>query len=140
MSRVVAIVSDASSVAALADLGTAHELVVASPAEAGTAGVDHVVALPPRAGLAARIVRLCWTTQLGRNVIRISPLDQSRRLWRAVRRDAALRDLVRSAEVVVAGDRDAVFAVWKMTRARTYGSRWSAVYGATAARFVLAHR
>jgi hypothetical protein len=138
MSRIVAVVSRASTIAALSGLAVDNEVIVVGPSgDAEAARIDHALDITPRGPLSARIVALAWRSAPGRNLLRISPLDTSRRLWRTARRDQQLRSLVRSADVVVAADRDAIFTVWKMTRKRAYGTSWAAAFGATAARFAL---
>lgn len=134
MSRVVAIVSHPGTVAGLGDLTAEHDVTVVGPS-----GSDVDLTLHP-AGVPAALrplVAAAWRSPAGRNAVRISPFDRSRLLWRAARRDDALRALVAEADVVVAADRDAVFTVWKMTRRRSFGNRWAAVFGTTAARFLL---
>lgn len=136
MSRVVAIVSHQGAIGALGDLASADLSVAAPPGDA-PGQVDLMFVLQPIPSWVERILTFARRTALGRNAVRLTPLDPSRRLWRAARRDARLAELVRSADVVVAVDRDAIFTVWKMTRSRRYGTAWAAVYGASAARFAL---
>ncbi len=140
MSKVVAVVSRASAADAVGDLGEGVDVIVVGPTSAEPSAVDHRIAMPPRGRLSGRIVELAWRSAVGRNAIRVTPLDDSRRLWRAARKDRELRELIRSADVVLAADRDAIFTVWKMTRSRSYGAGWSAVFGAAAARFALTGR
>ncbi len=142
MSRIVAVVSHPGTVDALADLAEEHDLAIVGPrpARTGVMQVTHPVDLGTRSPLSAAIVRVAWRSAAGRNLIRTSPLDQSRRLWRATRSDRAVRELITGADVVVAADRDAVFTVWKMTRSRRFGQGWAAVFGASAARYIAASR
>lgn len=141
MSRVVAVVSHAGAADALSDLATEHSLAVVGPvrADGAPSRVTHELRVGERSRLSQAVVRIAWRSAVGRNLIRNTPLDQSRRLWRAARADRAVRALVRDADIVLAVDRDAVFTVWKMTRSRQYGDRWAAVFGASAARYVAAN-
>ncbi|GAB2842080.1 hypothetical protein ACFQ0P_01640 [Microbacterium insulae] len=140
MSRVVAVVSHPGAVEALADLAAEHDLTVIVPGDVAPGTMPHTypAAVPVRAPVAARIVSAAQRSAIGRNLVRISPLDQSRRLWRAVRDDPRIADLIRSADIVVAADRDAVFTVWKMTRTRRFDGPWAAVFGVAAARYAAA--
>ncbi len=47
---------------------------------------------------------------------RISPLDPGVRFWRALRRDAVAADMVEDADLLIAADRDAIFACWNLAR------------------------
>ncbi|WDH79816.1 hypothetical protein PTQ19_05085 [Microbacterium esteraromaticum] len=125
---------------ALADLAARAEVVRVGPASKGAHSVTHVLTPAAPRGLSQRIERLAWRSAVGRNAIRISPLDRSRRLWRAAKRDRVLHALVRDADVVVALDRDAILTVWKLSRMRDLGDSWDAVYGGSAALFALTNR
>ncbi|MCR2824036.1 hypothetical protein [Microbacterium sp. zg.Y909] len=135
MSRIVAIVSQPGAIAGLGDLVVEHEVVIVGPSGENT---DHVLRPTPLPSILRRWVDAAWRSPAGRNAVRISPWDTSRRLWRAARRDRRLRSLIAGADVVIAVDRDAVFTVWKMSRKRDVGRAWTAVYGTNAARFALA--
>ncbi|WP_426183984.1 hypothetical protein [Microbacterium sp. TWP3-1-2b2] len=132
MSIVVILISRPGTAAAIGDLH-ADTITVIGP---GAVGVD--VALRPLPRSIDRLRALAWRSPLGRNLVRISPFDVSRRLWRALRRNTSIAALVHDADVVVAGDRDAVFSVWRMARKpQAFGYGWTAVYGFAAARFAL---
>lgn len=138
--RVVAIMSSDHGTPALAELAAQAEVTRVGPASKNASTREHVLTLPSQRAMARRIERLAWGSALGRNLIRITPLDRSRRLWSAARRDRTLHDLVREADVVVALDRDAILTVWKLSRKRELGVSWDAVYGGTAALFALKNR
>lgn len=138
--RVVAIMSSDHETPALAELAAQVELTRVGPASKDADAREHVLTPRSQGPLARRIERLAWGSALGRNLIRITPLDRSRRLWSAARGDGALHDLVREADVVVALDRDAILTVWKLSRKRELGTSWDAVYGSTAALFALRNR
>ncbi|WP_243224847.1 hypothetical protein [Microbacterium sp. CIAB417] len=132
MSTVAVLVSRSGSAAAIGDLD-AEEITVIGPDAAA-----YPVELRPLPLWIDRLRTLAWRTVLGRNLVRLSPFDDSRRLWNALRRDASIAAVVRDADVVVAGDRDAVFSVWQMSRkSRTFGGGWAAVYGFAAAQWAL---
>lgn len=138
--RVVAIMSHAHEVPALAELAMQAEVLRVGPASERTSDVGHTLAPRSQGPLARRIERWGRGSVLGRNVIRITPLDRSRRLWRAAKHDRVLSELVRNADVVVALDRDAVLTVWKLSRLRDLGDSWDAVYGGAAALFAVKNR
>ncbi|UNK69724.1 hypothetical protein [Microbacterium sp. H1-D42] len=138
--RIVAIMSSGQENPALAELAAQAEVIRVRPASKNAGTPEHPLTLPSQGPVARRIERLAWGSALGRNLIRITPLDRSRRLWSAARRDPVLRDLVREADVVVALDRDAILTVWKLSRMRELGVSWDAVYGGTAALFALNNR
>lgn len=138
--RVIAIMSAEHDAPALSELEAHAELIRVVPSAKNPSPGLHPLE-PLRSGpVARRIERIAWRSALGRNLLRITPLDRSRRLWRVARRDGVLRDLVRSADVVVAQDRDAILTVWKLSRVAQLGETWDAVYGATAALFALKNR
>jgi hypothetical protein len=138
--RVIAIMSADHDAPALSELEAHAELIRVAPSAKSPSPGLHPLE-PLRSGpVAGRIEKMAWRSALGRNLVRITPLDRSRRLWRAARRDRALRDLVRSADVVVALDRDAILTVWKLSRMARPGETWDAVYGGTAALFALRNR
>lgn len=138
--RVVAVMSSDHESPALAELAAHADVTRVAPGATASEPDTHRVDLHPLRGLARRIEQLAWRSAFGRNLVRITPLDRSRRLWRAVKHDAALRELVRAADVVVALDRDAVLTVWKLSREHTLGDQWDAVYGGAAALFALKNR
>lgn len=132
MSIVVAFVAHSGSMAAVEGLG-AGTVVLVGPDAPG-----FPVDLPRRSRLSERLRSLAWRTAWGRNLFRVSPFDDSRRFWRAIGKNPYVAGIVRDAQVVVAGDRDAIFSVWQMTKKpRRFGRTWSAVYGVSAARFAL---
>lgn len=136
MSQVVAVVSHPGARASLRDLSS-HALTVIGPASDTDDASDVVVTLPRTIAWVERLKALAWRSAAGRNLVRVSPVDRSRLLWRAVRNDPRVLERIRAADVVVAADRDALLTVWKMTRAKRYGSSWAAVYGVPAALFAL---
>lgn len=138
--RVVAVSSVAQESPALAELAAEADVTRVGPRSTATATDSYALDPRPAGAFAGRIERLAWRSAIGRNLIRITPLDRSRRLWRAAKRDRALRELVRGADVVVALDRDAILTVWKLSRERALGDGWDAVYGGTAALFALRNR
>lgn len=133
MSRIVAFVSHSGAAAALADLARDHDVTVIGPAGDG---VDIAVDIPPVPAVLRAAVAIAWRSAAGRNLVRITPVDLSRRMWRAAHSDPRIAPLLQTADVAVAGDRDAVFTVWQLSR-RNPEASWPAVYGANAARFVL---
>lgn len=138
--RVIAIMSHDRESPAVAELASQAEVVCVGPVSDASGAIDHALALRAPGPLARRIEEVAWRSAIGRNVIRITPLDRSRRLWRAAKRDRGLQDLVRSADIVVALDRDAVLTVWKLAHDSRLDGSWDAVYGGAAALFAINSR
>jgi len=88
------------------------------------------------AGPARAIRAVLSGSAIGRNVLRLSPLDGGRRLARAARRDGRLRAAAATADLIVVTERDGVLTGW--LAARTWAPRSAqAVYGIAAADTVL---
>lgn len=96
----------------------------------------HAIARPPRA---QRVVDRLSGSLTGRMIVRMLPLDTGARFWRASRRSSVLTERVLHADLLVAADRDAGFAVWKWMRRSSRASP-AAVRGIPAARAWLAQR
>lgn len=102
---------------------------------------EHTQLEIPCAGVRApsgALARLCtrFVSRLDRNVfgrslIRLTPLDEGARFWRAARHDRAAVSAIARADVVVASERDAVRAAWQFARRNTAAA---VVYGYPAAR------
>jgi hypothetical protein len=90
----------------------------------------------PDAGPARAIRAALSGSAIGRNVLRLSPLDGGRRLARAARRDGRLREAASTADLIVVTERDGVLTGW--LAARKWAPRSAqAVYGIAAADTVL---
>lgn len=130
-------------VASLGPLPTDAVLTVVSWEAAARAqsGVGTVIAVPPRRGrLAALRMRLRAPQGLiMRSLVRLSPFDEGVWFWSSASRDAAARSAVRTADLIVALNRDAVYAAsrWQR-RLRAKGVAVPAVLGYPAARLELA--
>ena len=105
--------------------------------------VDHVpvpatiVSLGPTSASAdARIARYLERSVIGRNLKRLSPMDNGRRFARAARKDKRFRDAVASADLIIALERDAILAAWTGLR-RWSSDRSRGVYGLAPRRAVL---
>lgn len=61
----------------------------------------------------SRIVAALSRTLPGRMLVRILPIDTGVRFWRSTRRSAEIAALIRDADLIVAAERDAGFAVWQ---------------------------
>lgn len=138
--RVVAITAHTQDTPLPSELTARADILRVGPAPQGTRHVDHVLSIRQPSTLARRIEGFAWRSPLGRNLIRVTPLDRSRRLWRAARSDHRLRAILSTADIVVALDRDAILTVWKLARMRDADARWDAVYGGPAALFALKNR
>ena len=90
----------------------------------------------PDAGPGRAIRAALSGSAIGRNVLRLSPLDGGRRLARAARRDGRLREAASTADLIVVTERDGVLTGW--LAARKWAPRSArAVYGIAAADTVL---
>lgn len=91
-------------------------IVSASPADAAAGGkLSHLrlpEAMPGSSGLARRLRR----SAIGRNLIRLSPWDDGRRLAAAARRSDRFRTAAAEADLIVALDRDAILTAWTAAR------------------------
>ncbi|GAA4165588.1 hypothetical protein GCM10022286_29060 [Gryllotalpicola daejeonensis] len=105
-------------------------------ADSAADGVDARAVGSPGSSLSARLSRLLSGNPLGRNVLRLSPLDGGRRLYRAVRRDSTAREMLRAADVVVVLERDGILTGWHAAR-RWTGSGTRVVYGLAPAESLL---
>lgn len=86
-----------------------HELVVGQH----RAPVD---ALLGRSGAAARARAVAGRSPVGRLALSLSPFDDSRQLWRAVRRSPDALAAADGADLVVAADLPAVLTAWRWLR------------------------
>ncbi|HWK77242.1 hypothetical protein [Microbacterium sp.] len=85
--------------------------------------------------LSARVVAAARGNVLIRTVVRATPLDTGARFWRATRSDSRVRDAVRTADVIVAPERDGGYAAWAWRRlAARKGRELAVVAGYPAAR------
>lgn len=73
---------------------------------------------------------------VGRNVLRLSPIDGGRRMWRATRREPRFRAAVTRADLIVAVERDGILTAWMAARTLA-PSTARAVYGAAPAEALL---
>ena len=95
----------------------------------------ETVVLPRQGGLAARLRALASRSMPGRVLIRLTPLDAGATFWRATRSAPSARATIRTADVLVAAERDAAYAAWRWARAaRQAGRDLPTVYGYPAAR------
>lgn len=89
-------------------------------------------------GVAKRVRLLASRTMPGRVLVRLTPLDSGATFWRATRRSKNARRVIRSADVLVAAERDAGYAAWRWTQAaRRAGDELPTVFGYPAARAVI---
>jgi len=93
------------------------------------------VSLHRPGGLAARVSKAAAKTMPGRVLVRLTPLDPGATFFRATRASAAAREAIRSADVLVAAERDAAYAAWRWAKAAARAeATLSAVYGYPAGR------
>jgi hypothetical protein len=123
----------------LLDSSADHTVIVSwSQPDVAAHGSRELITLGrPDAGPARAIRGALSGSAIGRNVLRISPLDGGRRLARAARRDGRLREAAATADLIVVTERDGVLTGWLAAR------RWAprsaqAVYGIAAADTVIA--
>lgn len=96
------------------------------------------IVLPRPTGFVERLVRVVSRTAVGREVLRLTPLDPGVRFRRAVRRDARVHQALAGADLVIAPERDGVLAAWHATKAAARsGRRTATMFGYPAARAAL---
>lgn len=135
--RVVVFAPNGIAAEVLAELGsTAQVIVVRWNNGEPASDWAHAIVRPPGA---QRFVDKLSGTLPGRMVVRMLPVDTGARFWRASRRSSALTEHVRHADLLVAAERDAGFAVWKWMR-RSRRASLAAVRGIPAARTWIAQR
>jgi len=107
-------------------------LVVADGLGDGTEGSVRVIDVGALGG--PREGSLWQRSAALRTLVRISPADGGARMARRVRSSAAALEALRAAEVVVACDRDSVYAAWRATTgARSSALGLSGISGGLAA-------
>lgn len=122
----------AGAVPALVAEGAAVVVVAVDPV--GSTG--HRTIAVGRPGRVTRgLERAMLGTAAGRALRRLTPLDPGSWFWRATRRTDEARRAIGSARVVVAVERDAMYAAWRWARRRGEGA--AVVYGVPAARAAL---
>lgn len=135
--KVIYVATRASSVPRENSISGADEVVVIGPRATAVPGGTPLVAADAAelSSFSQKLVDLLWRSAAGRTLVRVSPLDRSRRFWKAVRSQRpAVAEALGGADVIVAADRDAVWATWQLAR-RTRGP--AVVYGTSAAKFAL---
>jgi hypothetical protein len=91
-------------------------------------------------GLAERLVRAMSPSAVGRELLRLTPLDPGVRFRRAANRDTRVRASLESADLVVVPERDGALAAWHAARdAARSDRRVATVFGYPAAQAAL-HR
>lgn len=90
----------------------------------------------PPGPLHKRLVPLLVRSALGRNLLRVSPLDGGRRMWRATRRNPAAVEALRTADLIVAVEREAILTGWRSARSLA-SADCDAVYGMPAGRAII---
>jgi hypothetical protein len=53
---------------------------------------------------------------IGRNLLRMTPLDGGRRLARAVRNNSQAREALADCDIIIAAERDAILTTWRAAR------------------------
>lgn len=118
---------------ALATLGRDVDVFIVSTSPVPSARATPVAVGSSRAW--SRLSELARRTAPGRVLRRLTPLDPGVAFARRVRRSAAARAAIDSADLLVSVERDAQFTVWTESRRRSRrGTRVAAVSGFPAAR------
>ncbi|MGV9769738.1 glycosyltransferase [Microbacterium sp. NPDC003461] len=107
-------VVDAAALAGLADAGT---LRLVCWEGAPTAGIE-TLHVPRRRSpqVIVRLLAVMESTPIGRMLVRLTPWDPGATFWRAIARDRAVHAVAAGADMIVAGERDAIFAAWRLRR------------------------
>lgn len=97
-------------------------------------GVEQILVAPPR-GLVATLGGWAMSTTPGRIIRRLTALDPGSQFWRATWTDPSARGALSGSDIIVALERDALFAAWKWARRGRRGrTRATVVSGLPAAR------
>lgn len=115
-----------------ADDGPAVTVVTWGPADVGPGSTRAILTLGPPSPTTPAFVRTLSRSVVGRNLLRLTPLDGGRRLARVAVRENRFRQAAAEADLIVAVERDGILAAWKA------GRRWArpnadVVYGVAAA-------
>lgn len=111
------------------------EVVVVASSQPDT-GARTLILSPALASATKRAERTLGGTALGRNVLRLTPLDAGRRFAGATRRSKGLRAEIAQADLIVVLERDGILAGWHALRRAAPDAR--AVYGIPAAKGLIA--
>ena len=126
-------VFDTGSLPSLADV----EVSVVSWSGANAPDATNVV-LPGSTGPRNRVIAVAQRSVIGRVLLRLTPLDPAVVFWRATTASDAARAAIRSADLLVAPERDGIYAAWRWCRiGRRAGTPINAVFGYPAARAAL---
>lgn len=136
MTRVVIFAPRGADASDLVDADPSATVAVVRWGDRAAVSQDGTVTLA-KPVLSSRFVAALSHTLPGRMLVRILPIDTGVRFWRSTRRSAEIAALVGHADLLVAADRDAGFAVWQWHR-RADAAR--AVRGFPAARTWLRQR
>jgi hypothetical protein len=136
----IALIAPSGAVAsALNQLELDSELdeVVVVSSVAPDSHIRSAIISPSLQGLSRRAERVLGGSVLGRNALRLSPLDAGRRFAGAFRRGTAVRQQIEDVDLIVVLERDGILAGWQAVR------RWApaharAVYGLPPAQAILA--
>ncbi|KRB36274.1 hypothetical protein [Microbacterium sp. Root180] len=120
-------ISDAALSSLKAEGADVAVITVAPPPALGVRSVG----VPPPSPAVRRIDGWMRRTAVGRAVRRLTPVDPGSRFWRATRRSREAAELLSSAQIVVAVERDAFYAAWRS--ARRGGAGVQVVSGVSAA-------
>lgn len=136
MSKVVYVATRVSSVPRDDAIDGVNEITVIGPSATDVSAGRRLIAVDAAAlnPTVRKLVDVLWKSVAGRTLVRIAPVDRSRRFFAAVRRARGIVAAIRDADVIVAADRDALWATWNLARAAR-GPQ--AVYGISAAKFAL---
>jgi hypothetical protein len=97
------------------------------------------ISVPRPTGLSGRLISSLSTSALLMEMLRITPLDPGAVFWRVTRRNPRVLAAIASADLIVAPEREGVFAAWQWARrAARRGRNTPAVFGYPAARAQLA--
>lgn len=106
-----------------------------SPADVAE-GVEVVALGRPVSAPARAVTRLLSTNAIGRNLLRLTPLDGGRRLARVALKDPRVQAAFRGADLIAVLERDGILTGWKGTR-RWAPAQAPSVYGLAPAETLL---
>lgn len=134
--KVIVFAPSGSVGSALQQLSLEQDDVLVVACATPDAAVRTLTVTPSYGRAARRAEKAIGGSAVGRNLLRLTPLDAGRRFAAAVKRSAAVGSEIRVVDLIVVLERDGLLAGWQAVRRAD--ARTRAVYGVAAAQAVLA--
>lgn len=122
----------------LADEDSQDQAIVVFATSTDAPGATQEIRLGTKAEPSSgRVARALNSSVIGRNAKRLSPLDGGRRFARVASQSVAFQDAAKTADVIIALERDSILAAWTALN-RWASSHTRAAYGLAPGAAVLA--